>query len=88
MFALRPGQASRAIFVDSGDETTTGYHFYRVNERGERELDPSQQALIRDTAFTDWYQEETTKAEDEGRITRDPDVFTPSTDSDLDQPIQ
>ena len=87
VFALRPGETTRATFVDTGDETTTGYHFYRVDERGPRALDAQQKTLLRDSAFSDWYADETAKAEEEGRIVRDPEIFTP-TDPNTDPTIQ
>ena len=78
VFALTPGRVTRGIALEDG------YHIYRMLERGDRALDPDQLPLVRDSAFSDWYADLKTTAEDDGTITRDPGIFTPSDEINAD----
>jgi parvulin-like peptidyl-prolyl isomerase len=68
-FALEPGAVSEPVALDDG------YHLYRLIEKATRPLDVLQRATVVSTAFDDWYQPQKSTAEDEDRITRDPEIF-------------
>lgn len=68
IFALQPGEVSEGLNLEDG------FHVYKVLERETRPLEPDQVSSLRATAFDAWYEPKKTQAEDEGRITRDPEL--------------
>ncbi|MBA2569723.1 MAG: peptidylprolyl isomerase [Chloroflexi bacterium] len=79
-----PADAADEIFelavgeVTGGFALEDGFHVYKVLEREVRPLEPDQVSLLRSTAFDAWYEPQKTQAEDEGRITRDEELFSPA----------
>ena len=78
--ALPPGGVSEPVALADGT------HFYKLLERAERPLEPDQQALVRQSAYPDWFAQRKTEATSDGRITLDPSILAPSTtDETTDQ---
>ncbi len=67
-----PGETTEAI--DDGD----GYRIYLKLDEATRQLDPAAAALLKDTAFADWYDERYFEAQTEGRISIDDSVYESS----------
>jgi parvulin-like peptidyl-prolyl isomerase len=65
VFALSVGQVT-----DPPVELGEGNYFIKLEEKGNRPLDPDQVPNIRATAFTTWYGEKKTAAEADGTIVR------------------
>jgi parvulin-like peptidyl-prolyl isomerase len=82
VLALEPEEISEPIFGD------TGYHIYRLIGREARPLDATQRPLLRESAFIDWYTDEKTRAQEEGRITRDPEIFSQAAEDTIEDSIQ
>ncbi len=68
IFALEAGEVSEGLYLEDG------FHVYKVLEREMRPLAPDQVSSLRATAFDAWYEPKKTQAEEEGRITRDPEL--------------
>jgi PPIC-type PPIASE domain len=66
---MEVGDVTEAI--DEGD----GYHFYQPQDEAVRPLDEEDAALVRQNAFSDWYDLHYYAAQDEGRISIDDSVY-------------
>ena len=66
---LEPGEISQP--VDTGD----GYRIYELQDEAIRPLDADDAAIVRQTAFAEWYDELLSAAEQEGRISIDDSVY-------------
>jgi parvulin-like peptidyl-prolyl isomerase len=62
VFALQAGEISEAI------ELGEGHYFAKALERMARPFDPDQTPGVEDSAFTNWYEEKRTAAEENGTI--------------------
>lgn len=68
--ALQPATVSEPVALEDG------YHIYRLEERGDRPLDPAQVAGLSATAFADWYTPQKDEAESSGTISLDESIFS------------
>ncbi len=66
---IEPGEISQP--VDTGD----GYRIYQLQDEATRPLDADAAAIVRQTAFAEWYDERRSAAEQEGRISIDDSVY-------------